>query len=185
MSGHVNGLHHEVLEANPHTLHVHCYAQVWTLFILRALTVLKIQLYLSALNEIAAFTSHWTKRTYTLIECLKSKIPFLASTRWSFSFRLMNVIEEHKVLLLQYFRRIEEQEGWSANDRMAAIEYKKFLKKFQTVFILERSSAVFTRSDICFIYCKQKVWTSLSVSLVQVKLKARFVICLQYSTCVT
>jgi hypothetical protein len=98
----------------------------------------------SALNGTATFTQYSTKRTYDLTEYLKRKIPSLAATRWSCSSRLVNVIDEHRILILEYFGSTEEEEGrsgvieqyrilileyfrsterqkeWSANDKMAA-----------------------------------------------------------------
>jgi hypothetical protein len=37
-----------------------------------------------------------------------------------------------------------------ANDKMTTIKYKKFLKKFRTVFLLKLFSSVFEHSDILF-----------------------------------
>jgi hypothetical protein len=38
----------------------------------------------------------------------------------------------------------------SANDKMATTGYKKFLKTFQTVFLLKLFSSVFEHSEILF-----------------------------------
>jgi hypothetical protein len=105
------------------------------------------------LNDIATFASHSTKRTYALTEYWKRKIPSLAATRWSFLSCLVNITEQHRILILEYCGSSEEQEGWSTNDRMAVISYKKF----QTVFLLKLFSSVFTHYDFLFP-SKQKVW---------------------------
>jgi hypothetical protein len=57
------------------------------------------------------------------------KIYSLAATRWPFSYRLVNVIEEHRILILEYFGSSEEQEGWRVNGKMAATGYNTFLKE--------------------------------------------------------
>jgi hypothetical protein len=57
-------------------------------------------------------------------------------------------------LIMDCFGSSEGQEWQSASDSMAVIRYRKF----QTVFLLELFSSVFTQFDIfCFVYCKQKV----------------------------
>jgi len=46
------------------------------------------------------------------------------------------MVDEHRVLIIEYFEDIEMQDAWSANDKMAAIGYKKFLRKFESIFLL-------------------------------------------------
>jgi hypothetical protein len=151
MSGHLNDLQHKVSEIYPHALHVHCYAHVLNLILSQSLNnIEECSTFFSSLNGIATFTSHSNKRTYVITEYLTRKIPSLAVNRRSFSSCLVNIIEQHRILIMEYFGSTEGQEGWTANDRMAAIGYKKFLKKFQTVFLLKLFSSVFAHSDILF-----------------------------------
>jgi hypothetical protein len=142
MSGHLNGLQLKVLKAYAHTLHMHCCAVNLVLSQSRN-NIEECFLFFPTLNGIATFTSHSTKRTHALTEYLKRKIPSLAANRWSFSSHLVNVIEEHRIFILKY---IEYQEGWSTNDRMMAIE----CKKFQTFFLLKLFPFMFAHSDILF-----------------------------------
>jgi hypothetical protein len=82
----------------------------------------------SSLNGIATITSHSTKRAFALTDYLKRKMPSLAATKWSFSSHLVNINVEHRILILENFGSTEGHEGWSANDKVAAIGYKKYLK---------------------------------------------------------
>jgi hypothetical protein len=43
------------------------------------------------------------RKRIALTEYMKRKIPSLAATRWSFSSRLVNVVEEHRILILENF----------------------------------------------------------------------------------
>lgn len=149
MSGDLNGLQAKVLETCPHALHVHCYAHILNLVLSQSLSnIQECKVFFASLNGIATFASHSSKRTYSLTEHLKRRIPAFVATNWSFSSCLINVIDEHRVLITEYFEGIQEQDGWSANDRMAAVGYKKFLTKFETVFLLKLFSSVFVSSDI-------------------------------------
>ena len=59
------------------------------------------------------------------------------------------------------------QDAWSANDKMAAIRYKNFLRKFETIFVLKLFSSVFASSYILYnllqtkpldvIFCSTKI----------------------------
>ena len=59
------------------------------------------------------------------------------------------------------------QDAWSANDKMAAIGYKNFLRKFETIFVLKLFSSVFASSNILYnllltnpldvIFCASKI----------------------------
>jgi hypothetical protein len=74
----------------------------------------------------------------------------IPATSWPFSSHLVNIIKEHRVLILEYFGSSEKHEGWNASNKMAAIGYKTFLKKFQTVFIFKLLSSVLAHSEILF-----------------------------------
>ena len=60
------------------------------------------------------------------------------------------MVHEHKVIIIECFEDIEMQDAWSANDKMAAIGYKNFLRKFETIFVLKLFSSVFASSNILY-----------------------------------
>lgn len=154
MSGDLHGL-----QACPHVLNV---------VLSQSLNnIPECKVFFASLNGIVTFTSHSSRRMCTLTEHLLRKIPSLALTGWSFSSCLVNVIDEHRVLIIEYFEDIEKQDAWSANDKMAAIGYRKCLRKFETIFLLKLFSSVFASSDILYnvlqtdpqdvIFCATKV----------------------------
>ena len=168
MSGDLHGLQAKVLETCPHALHMHCYAHILNLVLSQSLNnIPECKVFFASLNGITTFTSHSSRRMYTLTEHLLRKIPSLALPEWSFSSCLVNMINEHRVLIIEYFEDIEKQDAWSANDKMAAIGYRKFLRKFETVFLLKLFSTVFAFSDILYnvlqtksldvIFCATKI----------------------------
>ena len=168
MSRDLHGLQAKVLEACPHALHVHCNAHILNLVLSQSLNnIQECKVFFASLNGIATFTSQSSRRMYTLTEHIKRKIPSLAVTGWSFSSCLVNVIDEHRVLIIEYFEDIEKQDAWSANDKMAAVGYRKFLRKFETIFLLKLFSSVFASLDILYnvlqtkpldvIFCATKI----------------------------
>lgn len=153
MSGHLNGLQMKVKNVCPNAVFVHCYAHVSNLVLSQGLNnIRECRIFFSTLNGIATFASHSSKRTYALKEFLKRKIPSLATTRWCFSSRLVNVVYSYAENIQQYFESIQNDETntWESNDRMAASGYCKFLKSFETVFLLNVFSKLFSHSDVLF-----------------------------------
>jgi hypothetical protein len=168
MSGDLHGVQAKVLETCPHALHVHCYAHILNLVLSQSLNnIPECKVFFASLNGIATFTSHSSRGMYTLAEHLLRKIPSFALTEWSFSSCLVNMIDDHRVLIIEYFENTEMQDAWSANDKMAAIGYRKFLRKFETIFLLKLFSSVFASSDILYnvlqtkpldvIFCATKI----------------------------
>lgn len=103
------------------------------------------------MNGISTFSSHSSKRSYCLKQFLKRKIPTLAPTRWFFTSRLINVVYEHRTVIIDYFREISNNlKDWNAIDREAARGFKRFLNKFDTVFLLEVVAPIFSFSDTLF-----------------------------------
>ena len=49
------------------------------------------------------------------------------------------------------------QDTWSANEKMAAIRYKKFLRKFESIFLLKLFSSVFVSSYILYNILQTKL----------------------------
>ena len=159
MSGDLHGLQAKVLETCPHALHVHCYAHILNLVLSQSLNnIPECKVFFSSLNGIATFTSHSSRGIYTLTEHLLRKIPSFGLTGWSLSSCLVNMIDEHRVLIIEYFEDIEMQDAWSPNDKMAAIGYKKFLRKFETIFLLKLFSSVFASSYILYNLLQTKPW---------------------------
>ena len=170
MSGHLNGLQQKVLSKYPLALHIHCYAHCLNLVLSQSMgCITDCNIFFQTMNGIATFASHSNKRTFSLKEYLKRKIPSLCQTRWSFSSRLINVVHEHRLTIIEYFKNISKDttNTWDSKDRMAAVGYLKFLCKYKTVFLLNVLSTIYSQTDILFnilqnknfdiIYCDKKI----------------------------
>lgn len=57
---------------------------------------------------------------YAVIEHLKMKILSLAVTRWFCISHMLNATHEHRVLIIDNFESVEEQDDWSANNKVEA-----------------------------------------------------------------
>ena len=158
----------KVLETCPHALHVQSYAHIFNLVLSQSLNnIPECKVLFSSLNGIATFTSHSSRGMLTLTELLLRKISSFGLTVWSLSSCSVNMVDEHRVLNIEYFEDIETQDAWSANDKMAANKYKKFLRKFESIFVLKLFSSVFVSSYILYnvlqtkpldvIFCATKI----------------------------
>jgi len=58
------------------------------------------------------------------------------------------VLHQLNWLDFKIFWKLEEQNAWSANDKMGKICYKKFLMKFEIIFLLKPFSSQFNFSDV-------------------------------------
>jgi len=112
----------------------------------------------TSLNGIATFTSQSSRGILTLPEHLLRKIPSFGLTGRSLSSCLVNIVDEHRVLNIEYFEDIEMQDAWSANEIMAAIRYKKFLRKLNQSSYLSCFLQCLFLHIFCIIYCKQNLW---------------------------
>lgn len=152
MNGEFNGLKNKILDKYPTAMHVHCYAHASNLILSQSLTFIKqCNIFFSTLNGISMFASNSSKRAFSLKQYLKRKILSLAPTKWSFTSTLVNVIKEYRLTVIQYFRDIaDDLKNWNAVDRNTASGFKRFLKKFNTIFLLEVLAPIFSRSDLLF-----------------------------------
>lgn len=85
-------------------------------------------------------------------EYLKKSIPSFAPTRWCFTSRLVNTVEQYREQIIDFFTSIYESsdDTWDGPDRCVANGYSLFLKKFETVFLLNLFSHLFSRTDLLF-----------------------------------
>ena len=153
MSGHFSGLHKKVTDIHPKALFTHCYAHVLNLVLSQGMNdILECNTFFSTLNAIAKFSSHSSKRSFAMQEYLKKNIPSFAPTRWCFTSRLVNTVEQYREQIIDFFTSIYESsdDTWDGPDRCVANGYSLFLKKFETVFLLNLFSPLFSRTDLLF-----------------------------------
>lgn len=85
-------------------------------------------------------------------EHLKKSISSFALTRWSFTSRLVNTVEQYLKPIVDFFTGISENydDNWNGPDRCTAHGYVDFLNKFETVFVLNLFSPSFSQTDVLF-----------------------------------
>lgn len=153
MSGHLSGLQKKVLDTYPNALFTHCYAHILNLVLAQGMNdIPECNIFFSTLNGISTFSSHSSKRSFAVQEHLKKTIPSFVPTRWSFTSRLVNTVETYRESIINFFSGIYENsdDNWKGPDRCAAYGYVEFLKKFETVFLLNLFSPLFAQSDVLF-----------------------------------
>uniref|UniRef100_H3B203 DUF4371 domain-containing protein n=1 Tax=Latimeria chalumnae TaxID=7897 RepID=H3B203_LATCH len=136
MSGEVSGLQTRVRERYPKPLFVHCYTHV-------------LNLVLS--QSIFSFFSHSTKQTQELDKVVRKRLPSVAPTRWNFSSRLVNTVEEHHKDLLELFGGIvENPEGWDHLTIGQSQGYLQIPSNFKFNFLLVVFSEIFHFTDVLY-----------------------------------
>lgn len=114
------------------------------------------------------FFSKSTKRTAVLKDFVQKKLPTVAPTRWNFSSRLVNTVNEYYDLLVEFFQEVlDTSDEWDGDTVLKAQGFLSFLCTFNTRFLLAVFSKVFSFSDTVFNilqtksldikYCAKKV----------------------------
>lgn len=169
MSSHLNGLQAKVLESYPKALFTHCYAHVLNLVLQQCLSNIKdCRIFFQTLSGLPAFFSKSSKRTIALEEFVQRKLPSVAPTRWNFTSRLVQTVKEYSVQLIEFFESIVENcSEWESDTVVKSRGFLSFLSEFNTVFLLEVFSKLFSYTDVLYnilqsesvdiMYCHQKV----------------------------
>ncbi|XP_039292929.1 zinc finger MYM-type protein 1-like [Nilaparvata lugens] len=153
MSGHLTGLQKKVQDEYPTALFTHCYAHVLNLVLSQGMNEIhECNVFFSTLNGISTFSSRSSKRSFAVQQYLKKSIPSFAPTRWCFTSRLVNTIETYREEIIEFFNRINENENdeWKGADRCTAMGFIQYLESFQTVFLLNTFSPLFSQTDLIY-----------------------------------
>ncbi|KAG7176663.1 Fibrinogen silencer-binding protein-like 1 [Homarus americanus] len=109
------------------------------------------------LSCLAAFFSKSSKRTFALQAFLEKQLPRVAPTRWNFSSKLVNTVKEYYDQLTSFFHHILDQSAeWDDDCVLKGQGFLSFLQKFQTRFLLNVFSSVFSFTDVVFKILKKK-----------------------------
>lgn len=163
MSGHANGLQKKVLDEYPLAIFTHCYAHILNLVLQQGLSNIKeCRIFFQTLSGLAAFFSKSSKRVHALQEFVARKLPTVAPTRWNFTSRLSNTVQEYRPQLLEFFQHIiENSTDWDNDTVVRAQGFKSFLQDFQTVVLLEIFSKLFGYTDVLYNVLQSKVFDVL------------------------
>lgn len=169
MSGHIGGLRTLVQERYPCATFVHCYAHVLNLTLQHSSSNIKeCRIFFQTLSGLAAFFSKSPKRTHALKDFVGKKLPKVAPTRWNFTSRLVNTVQEYREPLLTFFDDlIENSCEWDNDTVVQARGFFSFLDSFETCFMVNVFSKIFRHTDVLYdtlqtqsldiAYCTKKV----------------------------
>jgi hypothetical protein len=170
MAGEVSGLNKRIQDVFPSAIFIHCYSHSLNLTLQQSVANIKeCRLFFQTLSGLATFFSKSTKRTYALKQFLQKKLPSVAPTRWNFSSRLVNTVNEYYTMLKAFFQDIlDASDEWDSDAILKAQGLLTFLEKQQTQFLLAVFSQIFCYSDVLFNTLQTK---SLDISYCAKKIK--------------
>lgn len=169
MSGHATGLKARVLEKYPTAFFVHCFAHKLNLVLSQATSAINVcKTFFRTLSSLGSFFAHSTKRANHLKEFTNKKMPKNAPTRWNFSSRLVNTVNDYYEAFKLFFRNIvEDDDKWDNDTIVLAQGFLAFLSKPINLFLLKVFSKIFSYTDVLFnllqtksldiVYCTNKV----------------------------
>lgn len=108
MSGKTGGVQAKIKEKYPYAYFVHCYAHQLNLFMQKSASQnARVRIFFQNLSAIPAFFSNSSHRCDILQEIVKKRLPRVATTRWNYNIRSVNVIFENQTALIEVFQEIE------------------------------------------------------------------------------
>ena len=117
MAGEVSGLNKRIQDVFPSAIFIHCYSHSLNLTLQQSVANIKeCRLFFQTLSGLATFFSKSTKRTYALKQFVQKKLPSVAPTRWNFSSRLINTVNEYYTMLKAFFQDIlDTSDEWDSD----------------------------------------------------------------------
>ena len=83
-------------------------------------------------------------------------MPTVATTRWNYSSRLVNIVHTYRSdLIIVFEEMIEDSDTWGA-DAVQARGFMQFLDLFNTVFMLNTFNDIFSYADVFFDSLEKK-----------------------------
>ena len=169
MSGHINGLQQKVINKFPLAIFTHCYAHALNLVLQQSLSSIKeCQIFFKSLNGLTAFFSRSSKRVRELQQFISRKLPSVAPTRWNFTSRITKTVFKHRTQLIELFESIlDNSDCWDSDTLIKSEGFLRFLNKFETIWLLEVFSKLFSYMDVLYnvlqskmyevLYCAEKI----------------------------
>uniref|UniRef100_H3ALD6 DUF4371 domain-containing protein n=1 Tax=Latimeria chalumnae TaxID=7897 RepID=H3ALD6_LATCH len=141
MSGEVSGLQARVRERYPKALFVHCYAHVLNLVLSQSVCSIRVQGFFFA--TLSGFSAFFFPHSTKLDKVVHKRLASVAPTRWNFSSRLVNSVEEHRKDLVELF-------GWDHLTIGQTQGYLQMLSNFEFNFLLVVFSEIFHFTDVLY-----------------------------------
>lgn len=157
MSSALNGTQAKVREQFSNAIFIHCNAHVLNLVLSQSVNFIQeTKIFFVTLSGLSAFFNQSTKRTYFFDQVVKRRIPTVATTRWNYSSRLVNIVHTYRSdLIIVFEEMIEDPDTWGA-DAVQARGFMQFLDSFNTVFMLNAFNEIFSYTDVLFDILQKK-----------------------------
>nr|CAH7743193.1 unnamed protein product [Callosobruchus chinensis] len=160
MSGQHNGLQKLVRDKYNEAIFVHCYAHRLNLVLQQSVEHIKeCKFFFQTLSGLAAFFSKSTKRASALDKLVQRRFPTLATTRWIYAGRLVEVVFSIRSELLQLFEEIQTDTAtWDGETRICSKGFFITLQEFDFNFFLKLFELVLPKSEILFDILQKKIY---------------------------
>ena len=150
MSGTRGGVQTKIKQKYKYAYFVHCYAHQLNLIMQKATSQnAKVKIFFSNLSAIPNFFSSSTHRADVLEEIVNRKLPRVATTRWNYNIRTVNVVHENREKLIECFEEIEEKCQKTVTCK-EAYGLRRTLEDPNFIFWLNLFHKIFPHVDILF-----------------------------------
>lgn len=158
MSGEHGGVQALVRNACPMAHFVPCYAHILNLVLCRSLEhVPELKLFFGYINSLVRFFNKSSKRSNLFKEISDRRLPGVAETRWHYHSRIINVIFNSRLEMIETFNTIlDNPQSWDSDSLSMAESYVSKLEDMQFCFLLHVFSEIFSRTDVLFALLQSK-----------------------------
>ncbi|CAH1110586.1 unnamed protein product [Psylliodes chrysocephalus] len=152
MSGQHNGLQKLVRDKYQDAIFVHCYAHRLNLVLQQSVEhIRECKIFFQTLSGLAAFFSKSSKRAAALDKLVQKRLPKVASTRWIYTGRLVEVVSCIRSELLELFKEMHTDTAtWDGETRICSKGFYITLQEFDFNFFLNLFEIILPKSEILF-----------------------------------
>ncbi|XP_066981403.1 zinc finger MYM-type protein 1-like [Macrobrachium rosenbergii] len=153
-----NTLNKRIQDLHPCAIFVHCYSHLLNLTLQQsAKNIVGCRAFLQTLSCLAAFFPKSSRKTLALKTFVEKLLPGVAPARWNFSSRLLNTVKEYYDPLTTFFLHVLNQsDDWDDDTVLKSRGFLAFFQSFQTRFLVNIFSSVFSLADVFFCALQNK-----------------------------
>lgn len=147
-----NGLQSLVRFRYENAIFVHCCGHKLNLVLKQSVEYIKdCKIFFLTLSGLSLFFSKSTKRVHALDNVVKKRFLSVAPTRWNYNSRLIEMMVEHKLDVINLMESIlENAQNWDSETLYSAKGYVKILRSFDFNFFLKKFSIILPQATIIF-----------------------------------
>lgn len=152
MSGDKSGVQTLVRQRFPKAGFIHCRAHVLNLVLLHScVNNKKSSRFFNTLSPLASFFSQSPKRCEKLKEYMETKIPNVCKTKWSYSSRMIKIVDLNYCAINECLGEIYLGNSvFDAETYTTARGLHAFMLEFNTVFLLKLFANIFAHTDVLY-----------------------------------